>query len=531
MSQPKAHLHFGSLEHAERERLAKLEEQTKRQLDKLKGAGIGGPAVGKAAEPLPETQELSSSSQAAIQRQQELKETIAKRKRARELAVPTNDNQVKLKLREYGEPICLYAEGPPERRERLREVMAQNLDLDAPEVELRGAETLKDPNTGVHPLLQHPKRVATADDENKQKEVFYTEGPAELKAARVWISNYSLQNATDRLARERAEAEKRCHEPTAEVAAYTSLENHLSGVQNQLSNFGDDRPVSFIAFSPGSDMCATGSWSAVVKLWRIPSCQLIHTLRGHTERVSGLAWHPQTNSTQSRSAANILSGGCDGVAKLWSLESTKAVGELKGHAGRLSRVAFHPSGRFAGTASFDTSWRLWDVETCKELLLQEGHTRALYAIAFHPDGALVATAGLDAITRVWDLRSGKSIQVLQGHVKQILALDFSPDGVTLASGSDDHTIRLWDLRKRACAYTIPAHSSLISHVRFQPHHGRFLLSTSYDNMVKLWSMRDYSLLKTMEGHEGRVMCGDISDNGQYFATAAMDHTWKLWGRS
>jgi len=138
---------------------------------------------------------------------------------------------------------------------------------------------------------------------------------------------------------------------------------------------------------------------------------------------------------------------------------------------------------------------------------------------------------LDAITRVWDLRSGKSVQVLQGHVKQILALDFAPNGHTLASGSDDHTIRLWDLRKKKSAYTIPAHSSLISHVRFQPGDGRFLLSTSYDNKVKLWSMRDFSLLKTMEGHEGRVMCGDISDDGQYFATAAMDHTWKLWGRS
>lgn len=68
-------------------------------------------------------------------------------------------------------------------------------------------------------------------------------------------------------------------------------------------------------------------------------------------------------------------------------------------------------------------------------------------------------------------------------------------------------------------------------MRYQPQHGKFLLSTSYDNKVKLWSSRDHSLLKTMEGHEGRVMCGDISDDGQYFATAAMDHTWKLWGRS
>lgn len=89
-------------------------------------------------------------------------------------------------------------------------------------------------------------------------------------------------------------------------------------------------------------------------------------------------------------------------------------------------------------------------------------------------------------------------------------------------------MRVWDLRKRKCAYTIPAHSSLISHVRFAPGHGRFLLSTSYDNKVKLWSMRDFTLIKTMEGHEGRVMCGDVSDDGKYFVTSAMDHTWKLW---
>ena len=48
--------------------------------------------------------------------------------------------------------------------------------------------------------------------------------------------------------------------------------------------------------------------------------------------------------------------------------------------------------------------------------------------------------------------------------------------------------------------------------------------------MKLWSSRDHSLLKTMEGHEGRVMCADASDDGKYFATSAMDRTWKLWGR-
>ena len=67
------------------------------------------------------------------------------------------------------------------------------------------------------------------------------------------------------------------------------------------------------------------------------------------------------------------------------------MGKLKGHRVRVARVAYHTSGRFIGTASFDTSWRLWDAATCQELLLQEGHAKEVYALAFQADGALVAT--------------------------------------------------------------------------------------------------------------------------------------------
>jgi len=64
---------------------------------------------------------------------------------------------------------------------------------------------------------------------------------------------------------------------------------------------------------------------------------------------------------------------------------------MKGHQGRVCRVAFHPSGRYVGSASFDTTWRLWDVETSKELLLQEGHSKEVYTVEFQNDGALVAS--------------------------------------------------------------------------------------------------------------------------------------------
>lgn len=41
-------------------------------------------------------------------------------KKAKNLPVPTNDKEVKLRLRELGHPICLFGEGPADRRDRLR---------------------------------------------------------------------------------------------------------------------------------------------------------------------------------------------------------------------------------------------------------------------------------------------------------------------------------------------------------------------------------------------------------------------------
>jgi len=71
------------------------------------------------------------------------------------------------------------------------------------------------------------------------------------------------------------------------------MTSELSRVENQMSNFGDERPVSYCAFAPGGGYLATGSWSSVIKLWSIPDCKVAATLNGHTERISGLAWHPQ----------------------------------------------------------------------------------------------------------------------------------------------------------------------------------------------------------------------------------------------
>jgi U4/U6 small nuclear ribonucleoprotein PRP4 len=55
----------------------------------------------------------------------------------------------------------------------------------------------------------------------------------------------------------------------------------------------------------------------------------------------------------------------------------------------------------------------------------------------------------------------------------------------MVTGSEDNTCRVWDIRQRACVYTIPAHTNLISGVKYQPGDGSYIATASYDGTAKV----------------------------------------------
>uniref|UniRef100_T1J785 Pre-mRNA processing factor 4 (PRP4)-like domain-containing protein n=1 Tax=Strigamia maritima TaxID=126957 RepID=T1J785_STRMM len=433
-------------------------------------------------------------------------EEFERRKRARQINVSTDDAEVKANLRQLGEPICLFGEGPADRRERLRQILAR-----------LGEDAIK-------------KRKDEEEDRRQQEKehesTWYHEGTANLANARYWLAEYSIRKARERLRKAR---EFQLIPESQRNAKQQELHKRLRGLNIFASQIGDTRPVSFCQFSPNGKMLATTSWTGLCKLWSIPDCQLIKTLRGHNQHVGAMVFHPQSTISLSPSVCNMASCCADGSVKLWNLESEKPVANIEGHAPhRVSRIAYHPSGRFLATCVHDNSWRLWDLEVNEEILHQEGHSKAVYDIDFQCDGSLAVTGGLDGFGRVWDLRSGRCIMFMEGHLKSIYGVSFSPNGYHLATGSEDNTCKIWDLRRRYCVYTIPAHTNLISRVRFEGTTGHYLVTSSYDNTVKVWAHPGWSPLKTLSGHDGKVMGVDISPDGQLIATASFDRTFKLW---
>jgi len=451
-----------------------------------------------------EVETMEMTGEAKAEHQQELMAEFEKRKIIKSITVSTDDKSVKARLRELGHPICLFGEGPAQRRDRLRDLLSVFEQL------LPGFAT-------------HKEIEEEEEEIEKPDEIWYHEGSDELKASRLFIAEYSVPKAKERIAQSKKNLK---NSETEKVRKSQEVQRKTRALINFCSQIGDNRPLSFCNFSPDGKMLATGSWSGLCKLWSVPDGNCIRTLKGHNERVGAIVFHPQSTISLDKSAANMVSCGVDGVIQLWNLEEDAPIGKVEGHEERVSSLAFHPSGRFLGTSCFDKSWRLWDLEQQKEVLHQEGHGKEVYKICFQKDGALAVTGGYDARGLVWDLRTGRNVFALDGHLKKVLAVDFHSNGFQVATGSEDQKCMIWDLRQQKSLYTIPAHNNLISHLKFCDN---FLVTGSFDGVAKVWSYPTWTPLKTLSGHEQKITCVDVSADENCLVTTSFDRTFKLWG--
>ena len=490
---------------------------------------------------------------------------IEAKKRAFQVDVPTLPHDVRTALRNLGLPVRLFGENLANVRDRLRISLARREILQEQGMDQDDYEGDDDGGGG--------QRRRAIKQEEEEKVTKYSRAIPELIAARELISKYSLERAKQRLDTERnyrvqwqrkrarlnssllGKSEDVQEQEYQDISRldeeWTSCVKSLKNLGLEGSQYGDSRPISCIGTTHntvgGFPLVATGSWSGAIKLWdgSSPELNLLgQKTMAHEDRIMGIALRPQ----DTQDTTMIATASIDTTAKLWKIQKTdtdvnmdgnvgnqdatghfsvQEAAHLKGHAARLCSVAFHPQGDFVATTSFDHTWRLWDVETGSQVLLQDGHWKEVYGVGFHPDGSLCSTTDYGGVVQVWDLRTGKSICHFLGHAKRVVCSEFSPNGFQLATAGDDGCIKVWDLRKRKQFASIPAHSNLVTQLRFDTHHnGEYLASSSFDGTAKVWSTRDWKMLATLRGHAGKVMGVDLLRDS--IVTSGFDKTLKVW---
>ena len=301
-------------------------------------------------------------------------------------------------------------------------------------------------------------------------------------------------------------------------------EVNLHGVNfshSDLSRSSFTQPFSSIltvAFSPDSQLLATGDTNNVVCLWQVSDGQSRAMFRGHTGMIWAIAW--------SLEAQMLASGSEDCSIRLWNPETGTCFGIMRGHQGTVRTLAWQPNGQFLASGGDDHEIRLWDVHTNACLKILQGHHNWVMSVAWSPDGQILASASFDQTVRLWNMQ-GECLKILSGHTNGIWSIVWSPDGERLATGSEDQSVKIWDAESGQCLKTLQrSHSSIFS-VAWS-RNGKMIASAGEDQNITIWDTDSDRCLKTLQGHSNMVWALDWSADGKMLASGSHDQTARLW---
>lgn len=237
----------------------------------------------------------------------------------------------------------------------------------------------------------------------------------------------------------------------------------------------------------------------------------------------------------------LASGSKDRTARIWAYSSSeqewKCVAVAEGHAESLGAISFSKKSRTEGsganflvTASQDRTVKVWDlsplaeVDTSsfarplrlKSLVTLKVHEKAINAVQVAPNDSLLVTASQDRTAKLFSLAftppsktnnqtaSAKLslLNTLKGHKRGVWSAGFSPVDAAVFTTSGDRTAKLWSLKEFTCVKTYEGHSNSILGGHFLGgSRGTQLVTAGADGLVKLWNVRDEECTTTLEASE------------------------------
>ncbi|MEA5578432.1 serine/threonine-protein kinase [Anabaena sp. UHCC 0451] len=288
-----------------------------------------------------------------------------------------------------------------------------------------------------------------------------------------------------------------------------------------------DSQINTLAFTPNSQILASGDDSKNIKIWDVHTQRLITNISAHKQAVKSVAFSPNGQI--------LASASDDKTIKLWNVHTWQEIITLKGHLHAVKSVAFNYEGNILASGSWDKTIKIWDVNTGAEICTLTGHQLQINAVAFSAKNDILASASCDRTVRLWKLQLDQKspncqyhlLATLLDHTRAVLAVACSANGQILATGSDDNTIKLWDIDTGELISTLLGHSWSVVGLAFTAD-SQTLISCSWDKTVKLWNVSKKSEIATLSGHFDSVSTVVISPNSQIIATGSRDKTIKLW---
>ncbi|KAL1493229.1 hypothetical protein ABEB36_011321 [Hypothenemus hampei] len=308
------------------------------------------------------------------------------------------------------------------------------------------------------------------------------------------------------------------------------------------------------------------------QLWHIMTNQLVHTFKGHTDKVNCVAVTKQSQF--------LLTGSQDISFIVWDLKSLNMKLKITEHIAPVLCITSALNNSVIITGGEDSSIIITSLATGKVVTKIDHHRGPVTAMKVTSHGDIMVTGSRDGKVCLWSLNNYNLLNTIT-LCSPVQLLDVSTDSIwlvacckdnkvyikTVATGTDVHAIALGEHKAKVKSLCITQDSCRIvlgcsdkkAHI-FDIHSAKLLRSLTGQNgeitSVKVTDKDDFLLTaggnriifypfrstdhiknflklkkKThhhLTAHVGFITCLDISRDGQLSVTGATDHLVNVW---
>jgi guanine nucleotide-binding protein G(I)/G(S)/G(T) subunit beta-1 len=334
----------------------------------------------------------------------------------------------------------------------------------------------------------------------------------------------------EKIARQRGDPEG-AEQPLAEAAHQKNIPAAKCDIKQRRILKGHFGKIYAMHWASDSKHLVSASQDGKLIIWNGFTTNKVHAIPLRSSWVMTCAYSP--------SGQMVACGGLDNLCSVYKLPANGALpkdgqqqktwGELAQHEGYLSCCRFIHDDEII-TSSGDSTCILWDVESKTPKAIFNDHTGDVMSVSICDAQNCFVSGSCDATAKLWDHRANKNCtKTFVGHESDINSVAFFADGMAFGTGSDDSSCRLFDIRAylQLNKYANDKILCGITSVAFS-HSGRMLFAGYDDYNCYVWDTQVGGLVSQLVGHENRVSCLGVTEDGKALCTGSWDTLLKIW---
>ena len=330
----------------------------------------------------------------------------------------------------------------------------------------------------------------------------------------------------------------------------------MVNIQHASTSIGHDDNVFCLAFSPNSDLLATGSRDTTVHITPVSAISHTHVsdichsslrseserseaeilrfaqndmgeltsfdeenssfrpyiFRGHTHPVLSLAWSPDGRT--------IASGDTAGIIHVWEAATGAISVTYRGHARFVRSIAWSSDGTYivSGGDYGDSTVQVWEAITGKHIFWHRSQYR-IFGVSWEPRSFHIVSCSFDGSVQIWDAFTGEMMQNYRQHAGPVYAASWSPVAQYIASAGQDSIIHVWEPFTGRTITRYTGHTDAIKTLAWSPD-SRFIVSGGNDLTVQIWQAANGEHDFTDDGYTKWIRAVAWSNDGKWIAAAS-----------